>query len=674
MTDSASLTTTCTLDCPDACSLEVSVTDGRIEKIDAGPSNQTTDGFICSKVRGFSRRVYHPSRLLQPMRRVGHKGDGAEFEPMDWGQAIRTIAERFEAISREYGSEAILPYHYGGSNGFLSDDFMDELFFSRLGATRMEKTICAAPTGAVSSEMYGKMPGVAFHDFVHAKFILIWGANPKASNIHLVPYLREAKRRGAFVAMVDPMKTLGSELVDLHLPVFPGTDLPLALSMIRIFRDRQLIDERFVAEHTQGSERLLAASEAWTLERAAEQTRLPAESIERLAMAYAEAEPALIRCGWGVERNQNGGQAVAAILSMPALLGKFGVRGGGYTLSNSGAGTVDWNELDSVNWTGRSINMTELARLLQDDTLAPPIRSLFVYNCNPVATVPDQNRLIEALGDEELFTVVFDQVMTDTAKFADILLPAPTFLEQHDLRRSYGSYALGGTKPVIESRGESRPNLRVFLDLGRAMGFSDGLFAEHHDEASIRKKMLSAIRLVGKPVDDAGTEEVDAGRVIHYDFDGDSPVQFRNVLPGLDGSRVQLIPDCLGGSPYEYHALLSPEFPLALISPSHAKLVNSTLGEVHLNRLMVHMHPVDATSRSIVTGEKVSVFNELGEVHCEVRVDEHVRRGVVMMPKGAWMRSSANGRTSTALTPSTTNVVAGGACFNDARVQVSRLD
>lgn len=669
MSETSLETTSCVLDCPDTCSLEVSVEDGRITRIDSGPSNPVTEGFICSKVRGFHRRIYHDSRLLHPMRRVGrasHRGDG-QFERIGWDEAIETIRERFSAIVDEHGAQAILPYHYGGSNGFLTETFLDDLFFSRLGASRLDKTICAAPTTAVAEDMYGSMPGVAFPDYVHAKFILIWGANPKASNIHLVPYLQRAKREGAFVAMIDPMRTMGPDLVDLHIPVFPGADLPLALGMIRHFKERGQLDVGFLSSRAEGLDSLLRAAEAWPIERAAEAARVSPDVIRTLADKYSASEPALLRCGWGVERNRNGGQAVAAILAMPALLGKFGVRGGGYTLSNSGAGKVDWTRLGPVKWKGRTINMTELSSLLTDEAQPDPIRGLFVYNCNPVVTVPDQNRLIQGLSDPRLFTVVFDQVMTDTARYAEIILPATTFFEHYDYKGAYGSYVVGGVRPVIKPVAEARSNVRVFLDLGRAMGF-DGLF--ELEESEIRRRLVDSIRLNGKPVKRA--DVLDKGETLSYDFDGDSPVQLVNVQPGGKDGKIQLTPECLGAAPYEYRPVTHPEYPLALISPSSSKLINSTLGEVSLNQLAVRLHPLDASARSLVDGDSVSVVNELGEVHCIARVDEHVRPGVAMMPKGAWMRSSDNGRTSTALTPATTNIVAGGACFNDARVEVRR--
>ncbi len=663
--------TSCVLDCPDTCSLEVTVRDGAIEKIGPGDGNPITGGFICSKVRRFGARVYHEDRVLHPMRRVGPKG-GGEFERISWDEAIATITERFRAIREQDGGEAILPFFYGGSNGFMTDELIDSLYFARLGASRLDKTICAAPTTAVARDMYGKMAGVAFSDYPEAECILVWGANPKASNIHLVPYLREAKRRGAFIVVVDPIQQLSSDLADLHLPVYPGADLPLALGMTHAWAKAGKLDESFLSEHAAGLDPLLAAAASWPLEKAAEEARVEIAGVRELMDRFAQASPALLRCGWGLERNRNGGHAVAAILAMPALLGKFGQLGGGYTLSNSGAGGLETSRLwDDMSSTTRTINMTELASTLNDPgrLAGAPIRGLFVYNCNPVATVPDQNGVMRGLSRDDLFTVVSEQVMTDTARYADILLPATTFLEHRELKRSYGNYVVGATKPVIAPRGETRTNPELFQELGRAMGFEDEAFRWSADETLA--KVIAAIRLNGKPV---SPEPLRDGKVHGYDFDGPSPIQFENVFPGTSDGKIQLTPGCLGKTPYEYRPVRSKAYPLALISPATSKTVSSTLGEFNLASMKLTIHPDDAASRGIASGDRVRVFNDLGEVECPVLVDAHVRAGVVQLPKGAWMKSSLNGRLATALTPAHVNEVAGGACFNDARVEVESAD
>ncbi|MFQ5778200.1 MAG: molybdopterin-dependent oxidoreductase, partial [Terriglobia bacterium] len=385
--------TTCTMDCPDTCALEVAVEDGRIRSIQGGRDHPTTQGFICDKVAQFHRRVYHPDRVLHPLRRNGPKGAG-KFVRISWEEAIAEITARFRRITERWGGEAILPYHYGGSNGLLGEGFLDDFYFAKLGASRLAKTLCAAPSGAVAQGMYGKMPGVALEDYRHAQFILLWGVNPKVSSIHLVPFVRQAKRAGAFVAVIDPSRNFSAREADLHLPVFPGADLPVALAMIRLWKQAGQLDREFLRKHADGLEPLLQQAEAWPLERAAAQARVPPEDIHHLAQAYAGATPAVVRCGWGLERNRNGGQAIAVILAMPALLGKFGLRGGGYTMSNSGAAPLDAARLlGQPPWQTRVINMTRLGEVLNGE-LKPPVKGLFVYNCNPAVTVPDQNAVL----------------------------------------------------------------------------------------------------------------------------------------------------------------------------------------------------------------------------------------------------------------------------------------
>jgi anaerobic selenocysteine-containing dehydrogenase len=520
--------------------------------------------------------------------------------------------------------------------------------------------------------MYGKMAGVAFQDYPQAKAILVWGANPKYSNIHLVPYLRQAKKNGAFVAMIDPIRNFSSAEIDLHLPVYPGADLPVALAMIRQWNEEGRLDRAFLAKHADGLEPLLAAANAWPVARAAEEARVPAGDIVALARAFAASSPAVIRVGWGIERNRNGGQALAAVMAMPALLGKFGVRGGGYTLSNSGAAKLDLGRLfgaDSppARWNTRELNMSQLGHLLTDG-LAPPVQALFIYDCNPAATAPDQNAILRGLAREDLFTVVHEQVMTDTARYADILLPAVTFLEQHEIKRSYGSYIVGGVQPAIDSCGEARPNEWVFAQLARAIGFSDEPFG--WDTATSMRKVADALSLAGQPCDPA---PVLAGDVQGYPFPGGGPVQFENTRPLTPDGKIHLTPSALGTPPFRYQPVSHEQFPLALVSASNNQMISSTLGEFNYPELWLTLNPADAASRGISDLDEVRVFNELGEVRCRARLSDRMRDGVCGLPKGAWRKSARNGQTATALCPQHVNEVGGGACFNDARVQVERV-
>jgi len=643
------------------------VTDGKIQRIHGTHDHPTTEGFICDKISHFARRVYHEERLLYPMRRSGRKGN-SEFVRISWDEAIEEITSRFGSIIQRWGGEAILPYHYGGSNGLLGDKFLDDFYFATLGASRMAKTLCAAPSTEVAMGMYGKMPGVAFEDYPQAKCIIIWGANPKASNIHLVPLLRQAKKNGAFIAAVNPVQVFSAQEVDLYLPVFPGADLPVALAMIRLWKEAEQLDMDFLRQHTDGLEPLLQQAKLWSVERAAKEAQVDPQAIRTLAKRYVESTPAVIRTGWGPERNRNGGQALAAILAMPALLGKFGVRGGGYTMSNSGAAQLDITKVfGRVPWQTRIINQTQLGAVLTDD-LKPPIKGLFVYNCNPAATAPDQNAVLRGLAREDLFTVVFEQVMTDTAQYADILLPAVTFLEQREIRRAYGSYVVGGVQPAIPARGEAKPNEEVFAALGRAMGWQHEPFFWDTDISM--QKVTEALQLDRQA---AALSLFVAGKAQGYDFPGSTPIQLKTVLPRTADGKIHLTPPGLGKSPFHYQPVKKEGFPLALISPSNTKMISSSLGEFNYPELWLTIHPDDAAARHIGNGDTVRAFNELGAVICRAQVNPRVREGVVSLPKGAWRKSALNGFTATALCPADINVVGGGACFNDARVEVEKV-
>src|SRR5688572_33390719 len=366
--------TVCPLDCPDSCSLEVTVQDGRVTAIDGSHVNPITDGYICAKVRRFPERLYGADRLLYPAVRTGGKGF-ASFKRVTWEEALGTIAERMLAARAQWGGESILPYSYGGSNGLLTQDTSDATLFRRLGASRLARTVCAAPTGAANLGLYGKMPSVAYEDFPDARLIVLWGANPSASGIHLVPYVREAQRRGARLIVVDPRTTPLAKLADLHLPVRPGTDLPVALAIHRYLFEEGRADTAFIAAHARGAEQLRERARPWTFERAAAEAGIEADTLRTVAEMYAAASPALIRCGWGQERNRNGGSASAAVMALPTVAGKFGVRGGGYTMSNSASWGITRTWIGSQEPATRVINMNHLGRALELDD--PPIKVLF---------------------------------------------------------------------------------------------------------------------------------------------------------------------------------------------------------------------------------------------------------------------------------------------------------
>jgi anaerobic selenocysteine-containing dehydrogenase len=659
--------TVCPLDCPDSCSLDVTVQDGRVTAIDGSHRNRVTGGYICAKVRRYGERVYGPDRLLYPAIRKGPKGL-ASFERVSWEDALARIADRLAEARDRWGGESILPYSYGGSNGLLTQDTSDATLFRRLGASRLARTVCAAPTGAANLAMYGKMPSVTYEDYPDARLIILWGANPSASGIHLLPYIREAQRRGARLVVIDPRTTALARQADIHVAVRPGTDLPLALSIHRYLFEEGRADLEFLAAHARGAERLRERAQPWTFERAAEECGIAAGTLRSLAELYASTSPALIRCGWGQERNRNGGSSSLAIMALPAVAGKFGVRGGGYTMSNSASWGINRTWITALEPSTRVINMNHLGRTLLDCT-DPPVKVLFVYNSNAAVTTPGQGRVLEGLQRDDLFTVVFDQVMTDTARFADVLLPSTTFLEGYDIARGYGPITLRLGQPVIEAVGEARSNAEVFGELLQRAGLQE--------DGDAKGELEEMLDVMGRLPSVIGEQLREAG-VAAPPFDG-RPVQFQTVWPLTSDRKADLFPAQLEAEApaglYGYQPdPATPAYPLALISPASERTISSTLAELPRPEVRLLMHPEDAAARALKEGDAVRVFNQLGEVRCNVTLGAWIRPGTVSLPKGLWRKHTANGYTANALVPDTLTDLGGGACFNDARVEVQRVD
>jgi anaerobic selenocysteine-containing dehydrogenase len=658
--------TVCPLDCPDACSLAVTVRHGRVIAIDGSHKNPVTGGFICAKVRKFGERLYGPDRILHPGLRSGPKGQG-RFRRASWDEALGLVADRMQAAKARHGGESILPYSYGGSNGLLTQDNLDAKLWRRFGTSRLARTLCAAPTGAANMALYGKMASVSYQDYPEAALIVLWGVNPSASGIHLVPYVREAQKRGARLVVVDPRTTPLARAADVHLAVKPGTDVAVALAVHRYLFENGHADATFLREHTRGADRLRERAEPWTIEKAAAVAGVESSDLERAARLYAESAPAIVRCGWGLERNRNGGNAAMAVLSLPAVGGKFGVRGGGYSMSNSASWNIQQHWIRAAEPEARVVNMNLLGRALTeyDD---PPIDVLFVYNCNPAVTVPDQQRVLRGLERQDLFTVVLEQVMTDTALYADVVLPATTFLEGYDLAKAYGPIHLGLGRPVVDAIGEARSNADVFGELCTRLGVTEP--GEPRGELDLLVEVLDALpKAIG---DDLRADVAPAAPC------GPRPVQFIDVFPNTPDRKVDLFPDALEASAplglYRFQPdPMTDRHPLALISPASDRTISSTLGELPRPDVKLSMHPADAAERGLEDGDLVRVFNELGEVHCPLAVTPAVRPGTVSLPKGLWRRSVRSATTATTLAPDTLTDLGGGACFNDARVQVASL-
>ena len=658
--------TACPLDCPDSCSLAVTVQHGKIVQIDGSRKNPVTEGYICAKVRKFGERVYGPDRLLYPGMRTGRKGLG-KFKRVSWDEALELVVSQFVRAQRESGAASILPYSYGGSNGLLTQDNIDAQLWRRFGTSRLARTVCAAPTGAANTALYGKMASVTYQDYPEAKLIILWGVNPSASGIHLIPFVRDAQKRGAKLVVVDPRSTPLARSADVHLNVNPGTDVVVALAIHRHLFATGRTDAAFLRDHTTGADRLRERAEPWTFEAAAAIAGIDASALRQVAELYATSSPALIRCGWGLERNRNGGNAAMAVLALPAVGAKFGVRGGGYSMSNSASWNIEKPWIATREPDTRVVNMNHLGRALTEYT-DPRVNVLFVYNCNPAVTVPDQSRVLRGLAREDLFTIVFEQVMTDTALYADVVLPATTFLEGYDVAKAYGPINLDLGRPVVDAVGEARSNADVFGEICTRLG----LLEENEPGGELDLMLQVLDHLPGTIGDD-----LRAGGNPAPPF-GIAPVQFVDVFPNTPDRKVNLFPAELEASAplglYRFQPdPATAKYPLALISPASERTISSTLGELPRSDVKLLMNPDDAAERGLAEADLVRVFNDLGEVHCTLNVAPAIRRGTVSLPKGIWRRNTRNNTTGTTLVPDALTDIGGGACFNDARVQVTSL-
>ncbi len=658
----------CPLDCPDLCSLTVTVDQGRVVEVDGDHRNPITDGFICGKVRKITDHLYCDERVLHPMIRTGAKGAGG-WRQASWDEALDYVADKLRSIKARSGGEAILPYHYGGSNGWLTDAGVTTRFFRRMGASNLARTFCASATTAATRGLYGMWAGVALEDYVHSKLIVLWGVNPSATGIHLVPMIDKAREAGAKLVVVDPRRTPLARRADLHLPIRPGTDLPVALAAIHALFERGHADLAFLDRHAAEVDGLRNRAARWSIEAAAREAQIDPALLDQFVELYAASSPAVIRAGWGMERNRNGGSSVAAVLALPAVAGKFCVRGGGYTMSN---GDAKWtvgaeDSIQEPPTKTRTINMSEIAKALAT-VESPRIEAMVVYNCNPVATAPDQRALVEQLSREDVFVVVHEQVWTDTAQLADVVLPATSFLEHRELRRGYGVMRMFDSPAVATAPGEARNNTAVFGALLERLGLVREGDAMTEDEL--------VARTFAQSEHGPALRSQLANATIAEPPHGPRPVQFVDAFPGTPDAKIHLLPAALeaeAGGLYLYKAdPASTEFPLALISPALATQISSYFGQLRTAPAHLELSPSDAAARGIGNGDSVRIWNQYGEVHCEAKVAAEIRDGVCVLPKGLWRKHTKNGYTSNALIPPGLADLGGQAAFNDARVQVER--
>ena len=722
--------TVCSHDCPDSCAVLVTVdAKGRAIKVQGDPSQPVTQGFLCGKVAKYLDLVYSPQRILYPVKRKAgvakgplKRGEEHEaFERVSWDEALSAIAERLQQTSDTYGPESILPYSYAGTIGVLGYGSMDRRFFHRLGGSQLDRTICSEAGGVAWNLVYGKKLGTPTEDYKLAKLIVAWGANIHGNNIHLWPMVEQARRNGARLIVIDPYKTRTAALADWHIAIRPGTDAALALGMMHVILREGLEDRAYIAEMTNGFDRLAERVHEYTPERVADWTGMTAAEIEQLAREYATTQPAALRMNYGVQRSENGGTAVRAIAMLPALTGAWKHRGGGGSLSTSGA--FQWNKrelerrdlaLDSpLGREARTINMSTLGMALNQgignresgieclgeteaDVLSggPPVKALFVYNSNPGAVAPNQNAVRRGLARTDLFTVVHELFFNDTTDYADYVLPATTFLEHTDIQGAYGHYFVQLSNQAIEPPGEARSNVWLFGQLAQYMGFTEQCFRDS-EEQLIRQAL--SVGLDGRSKN-PGMEHV---RLEDLREQGHIPLAFHRdpedkpFLPYTSGpvptpsGKIEFDSEALAARGQDGLPAFTPpsesrwnegakRFPLEFLGRKADNYMNSTFANLEGHRKMeartrqrLEMHPTDAKARGVADGDKVRVWNDRGEILLTALVDGSVPAGVVA-GRMDWPKFNEGGVNVNALTSERLTDIGAAATFYSVLVEVAK--
>lgn len=672
----------CPHDCPDTCSLTTTVIDGVATKVQGNPDHPMTGGVLCAKVSKYTQRTYHADRVLQPLQRSGPKGSG-QFTPVSWDEALRDIAQRLHTIAQRQ-PEAILPYSYAGTMGQVQGESMDRRFFHQLGASLLDRTICASAGSEALAATYGGKLGMRMEFFAESQLILIWGSNSIASNLHFWRLAQEAKRNGAKLVCIDPRKSETAEKCHEHLQLLPGTDAALALALMHELIVHDWLDHDYIAQHTLGWEALRARALEWPPERAAQVCGLPVEQIRQLARDYGTTRPAAIRLNYGMQRVRGGGNAVRAIACLPALVGAWRHRAGGLLLSSSGVSPFNKAALQLPQLLGnrrpRTLNMSTIGDVLRhpgDAQFGPQVEAVVVYNSNPVAVAPESAKVAAGFAREDLFTVVLEHFLTDTADHADYVLPATTQLEHWDIHGSYGHTDVLLNRPAIAPEGQARSNAQIFRDLAAQMAQLDPAFAAPHfsepDEALCRTALagtamdfdsLLAQGFAHIPVAEApfaqGGFATPSGKC---EFDN----------PRLAALGINTLPDHVPN--YEPPTAAHP---LAMISPPARNFLNSTFANVASlarmeERPLLELHPEDAAARGIADGDRLRVFNARGSHVCHAAVNGRARPGVVVGLGIWWRKQGANGTNVNELTHQQLTDIGRAPCFYDCAVQVERL-
>jgi anaerobic selenocysteine-containing dehydrogenase len=699
----------CSHDCPDSCGVLVTVDQvtGRAVKLQGDPTHPVTRGFLCGKVAKYLDRVYSPDRLLYPMRRkagvpkgpLAQRHETEAFERISWDEALDEVAAKLKSVVAEFGPESVLPYSYAGTIGQLGYGSMDRRFFHRLGASQLDRTICATAGGTALKSVYGIKLGTQPQDFAHAGLIIAWGANVHGNNVHLWPFIEEARRNGAKLIVIDPYRTRTAALADEHLVIHPGTDAALALGMMHVILSMGLEDREYVVRCTTGFDELRAHAlrSENSPEKVAAITGISPQAIVRLARTYATAGrteakgPAVIRLNYGIQRSEFGGTAARAVCMLPLLTGAWKYKGGGLQLSTSGSFPFNENALQMpelmksspLGRAARVVNMSQLGQALttlgSNTNDGPRVKAMFVYNSNPAAVAPNQNDVLRGMRREDLFIVVHEQFFTDTADYADVLLPAPTFLEVKDVQGAYGHLFAQINERAIAPLGEAKSNVAMFGELGRRMGFEEPCFddrenalidqaldTEHPWFAGITRERLEREGHVGLrlPVDTTG-------ETLPF-----STVEWFKTPSG----RGEFVPVPVFTAPSESRAHAAEgAYPLEFLPRKADNYMNSTFANLPQHQRMesrtagvLEISGKDAAARAITTGDEVEVFNGRGRVTLKALVNGHVGTGVVSA-RLDWNKLSAGGANVNALTSETLTDIGGGATFYSTLVEVRKV-
>ncbi|WP_460841906.1 molybdopterin-containing oxidoreductase family protein [Noviherbaspirillum agri] len=683
---------TCPHDCPDTCALLVTVEGGVATQVRGDPDHPTTAGVLCTKVARYAERTYHKDRLLTPMKRIGRKGEG-RFAPISWDEALDTIAALLKEIASR-NPQAILPYSYAGTMGLVQGESMAARFFHKLGASLLDRTICASAGGTGYKYTIGARIGTDLEQFQNAKLILIWGGNPIASNLHFWMRAQEAKRRGAKLIAIDPYRSLTAEKCHQHIALMPGTDAALALGMMHVLIAENLIDADYVERYTLGFDQLRERVKEWTPQRTAEVCGITADEVEQLARDYGSVakrgEPVAIRLNYGVQRVHGGGMAVRNIACLPALVGAWRHAAGGIQLSSSDTFPKNNHALQRPDLLPterpRTINMSTIGDdLLRDSSskFGPKIEALIVYNSNPVAVAPESRKVAQGFAREDLFTVVLEHFRTDTADYADIILPATTQLEHVDVHSAYGHSYMMANNAAIAPLGQAKSNTEIFRLLAARMGFDDACFKENDDEIAAQafnRKDERAIHFDWDSLKRKGWQKLNVAEASFAQGGFPTPsgkCEFYSARMQADG--LDPLPGYI--PPHESPASspqLAKAYPLAMISPPARNFLNSTFvnveslrdteGEPHLD-----IHPADAAQRSIDDGDQVRIFNQRGSFVAKARVTDKARRGLVVGLSIWWKKFAADGKNANEVTSQRLTDMGNAPTFYDVLVQVEKV-